>query len=126
MKNKKTNSRTFGILFSIIFFAFSFYPVTKGGNINVYLLVIGSIFLLLTIINSKILIPLEQLWIKFGELLGRIVSPIIMMVIFYFVILPTKILLVLFRKDILNLKLNKRKSYWIQRNEKKTNINEQF
>ena len=126
MKNKKTNSRTFGILFSIIFFAFSFYPATKGENINVYLLVIGSIFLLLTIINSKILIPLEQLWIKFGELLGRIVSPIIMMVIFYFVILPTKILLVLFRKDILNLKLNKRKSYWIKRNEKKTNINEQF
>ena len=103
---KVGSNRNFGIVFSIVFFLISLYPLLKSGDIRVWSLVVSFIYLILGIFNSKILSPFNKLWFKFGLLLGKFVSPLIMMIIFFFVVTPIGILMRLFRKDILNLKFN--------------------
>ena len=76
--------------------------------------------------NSKILSPLNLLWFKFGLLLGKIVSPIVMGIIFFGVVTPISLLLKLFNKDVLNLKKNKGKSYWVEKSKTKSTIKNQF
>ena len=89
-------------------------------------LIISLIFLILGILNSKLLSPLNKLWMRFGLLLGRIVSPIIMGIIYFFVVTPTGLIMKIFRKDLLSLKKNDEKSYWIEKNDEKSNMKNQF
>ena len=125
--NIKINSnRSFGIVFFILFLLISFYPLLNGENISVWSLIISLIFLVLGIFNSKILSPLNRTWFKFGIFLGKIVSPIIMGIIFFAVVTPTGIVMRLFKKDLLNLKLNKNKSYWIKKTDVKSKMKNQF
>ena len=127
MKDIKVGSnRNFGIVFSIVFLLISLYPLLKSGDIRVWSLVLSFIFLILGIFNSKILSPFNKLWFKFGLLLGKFVSPLIMMIIFFFVVTPIGILMRLFRKDVLNLKYNKNKSYWIEKKGPKSKMKNQF
>ena len=84
-------------------------------------------FLFLGLLNSKILTPLNKLWFRFGLFLGKIISPIIMGVIFFLVVTPIGLLMRFFGKDVLNLKLNKKKSsYWIEKNGPKSKMKNQF
>ena len=125
--NIKINSnRSFGIVFFILFLLISFYPLLNGENISVWSLIISLIFLVLGIFNSKILSPLNRTWFKFGIFLGKIVSPIIMGIIFFAVVTPTGIVMRLFKKDLLNLKLNNNKSYWIKKTDIKSKMKNQF
>ncbi len=125
--NIKINSnRSFGIVFFILFLLISFYPLLNGENISVWSLIISLIFLVLGIFNSKILSPLNRTWFKFGIFLGKIVSPIIMGIIFFAVVTPTGIVMRLFKKDLLNLKLNNNKSYWIKKTDVKSKMKNQF
>tara|TARA_B100001027_G_C16036613_1_gene227962 strand:- start:68 stop:466 length:399 start_codon:yes stop_codon:yes gene_type:complete len=125
--NIKINSnRSFGIVFFILFLLISFYPLLNGENIRVWSLIISLIFLVLGIFNSKILSPLNRTWFKFGIFLGKIVSPIIMGIIFFAVVTPTGIVMRLFKKDLLNLKLNNNKSYWIKKTDVKSKMKNQF
>ena len=128
MKDIKVGSnRNFGIVFSIVFLLISLYPLLKSGDIRVWSLVVSFIFLILGIINSKILSPFNKLWFKFGLLLGKFVSPLIMMIIFFFVVTPIGILMRLFRKDVLNLKFNnKKETYWIEKKGPKSKMKNQF
>ena len=127
MKDIKVGSnRNFGIVFSIIFLLISLYPLLKSGDIRVWSLVVSFIFLILGIVNSKILSPFNKLWFKFGLLLGKFVSPLIMMIIFFFVVTPIGILMRLFRKDVLNLKFNNKETYWIEKNGPKSKMKNQF
>ena len=80
------------------------------------------VFLFLGISNSKILTPLNKLWMKFGLLLGNIVAPIVMGIVYFGVVTPTGILLRLFGKDILMLKKNKNSSYWLNKDNKNNNM----
>jgi hypothetical protein len=84
------------------------------------------VFLFLGISNSKILTPLNKLWMKFGLLLGNIVAPIVMGIVYFGVVTPTGILLRLFGKDILMLKKNKNSSYWLNKDNKNNNMKNQF
>ena len=123
---KITSNRSFGIVFFVVFILVALYPLIYSGEIRIWSLVLSLIFLILGLLNSKILNPLNKLWFKFGIILGKIISPLIMGIIFFLVVTPTGLIMRLLRKDILNLKYNKDKSYWIKKNEKKNNMKNQF
>ena len=89
-------------------------------------LFLSFVFLVLGLMNSKILSPLNLLWFKFGILLGKIVSPVVMGIIFFLVVTPISIILKIFGKDVLNLKFNNNKTYWIEKNGPKSNMKKQF
>ena len=112
---KISSNRSFGIVFFVVFLLIALYPLTHGGEIRIWSLIISIIFLILGLFNSKILAPLNKIWFKFGILLGRIVSPLIMGIIFFLVVTPIGLIMRAFGKDLLNLKYNKDKSYWIKK-----------
>jgi len=123
---KISSNRSFGIVFFILFLVLSIYPILKGGNINYYLLVISLVFLILGIMNSKMLNPLNLLWFKFGIILGKFVSPVVMAIIYFLGITPISLLLKLFKKDILHLKNNNKNTYWINKKKSLTSMKDQF
>lgn len=125
MKNTTTN-KNFGIVFFIVFLLISIYPLINDEHIRIWSLFISIIFLVLGLLNSRLLNPLNNIWFKFGLLLGKIISPIIMGIIFFFVVTPIAILMKLLNKDLLNLKFNKNKTYWIEKSGPKSKMNNQF
>ena len=120
------SNRSFGIVFFIVFVLIGFYPLINDGNLRLWSLIISLIFLILGLINSKILTPLNVLWFKFGIFLGKIVSPFVMSVIFFLVVTPIGILMRVIKKDLLNLKYNNNKSYWIEKGGPKSKMKNQF
>jgi hypothetical protein len=126
IKLKISSNRSFGIVFFILFLVLSIYPVLKDGNINYYLLLVSSVFLILGIMNSKLLSPLNLLWFKLGIILGKFVSPLVMAMIYFLGITPISLLLKLFKKDILHLKKNDKKTYWINKKKSVTTMKDQF
>ena len=127
MDDTKINSnKSFGIVFFIVFLLIAFYPLINQENIRIWSLVISLVFLILGLKNSNILSPLNKIWFKFGILLGKIISPIVMGMIYFLVVTPTGLLMRLFGKDILNLKFNNDRSYWIEKKEPKSKMKNQF
>ena len=120
------SNRSFGIVFFIFFFLISLYPTLNNENINLYFLSISIVFLILGLLNSKLLNPLNKLWFKFGILLGNLISPIIMGLVYFFVITPIAMLLKIFNKDVLNLKQNKKNTYWIDKIKSESTMKDQF
>ena len=120
------SNRSFGIVFSIVFLLIAIYPLINNEELRIWSLVIAIIFLGLGLINSKALTPLNKLWFKFGLLLGRIISPIVMGLIFFLVVTPIGLIMRIIGKDLLNLKLNKDKSYWIEKTGPKSKMKNQF
>ncbi len=120
------SNRSFGLVFSIVFLIIAIYPLINSEGLRVWSLIIAIIFLVLGLINSKILTPLNKLWFKFGILLGKIVSPVIMAVIFFLVVTPIGLFMRMIGKDLLNLKFNKNKSYWIEKSGPKSKMSNQF
>ena len=126
-EKKESSNKSFGIVFFIVFFIIGLWPLLNSGGIRVWALLIGVIFLLLGLFNSKILTPLNKLWFKFGKLLGFIVAPIVMGVIFFLIITPTGFIMKMLGKDLLNKKYNNKiKSYWINREKSKSTMKQQF
>ena len=125
-KIKVSSNKSFGIVFSIFFLFISIYLFLNEYPTYYWSLFVSVIFLLLGLMNSKILSPLNLLWFKFGLLLGKIVSPFVMGIIFFVVVTPISILLKIFGKDVLNLKFNNNKTYWIDKNGPKSNMKKQF
>lgn len=130
MKKKEikiSSNKSFGIVFFVIFLVVALWPLINEGEIRIWSIVISIIFLFLGLINSKILTPLNTLWFRFGILLGKIFSPIVMGIIYFGVITPIGILMKLIGKDILNLKQNKKSStYWIKKEKVISNMKNQF
>ena len=125
-KIKTSSNKSFGIVFFIVFLIIALYPLIKDGDIRLWSLIVSLIFLILGLINSTILTPLNRLWFKFGIFLGKIVSPIILGTIFFLIVTPTGLLLRLFGKDVINLKYNKDNSYWIKKTGPKSKMKDQF
>ena len=126
MKYKNQN-RSFGLLFFIVFLALALWPLTKKGEINIYLISIALIFLALGLLNSKILSPLNKAWIKFGEILGRVIAPIVMAIVYFLILTPISLLVRLFGKDLIGMKFsNDIKSYWIKRKKHIGSMDKQF
>ena len=120
------SNRSFGIVFFTVFLIIATYPLINNGELRIWSLILSLIFLILGLLNSKILYPLNKIWFKFGLLLGRIVSPLVMVIIFFLVVTPIGLLMRILNKDLLNLKFNKSKSYWIEKNEQKSKMKNQF
>ena len=125
MKNNSTN-KSFGIIFFIFFLIISFWPLLNDEEIRVWALIVSLIFLILAILKPYLLTPLNRIWIRFGFVLGGIVSPIIMGIIFFTIVTPTGFLMRIFSKDYLNLKKNSNKTYWINSISKKSKMKDQF
>ena len=126
MKPNIGSNRSFGIVFFIVFLFISLYPLTYSGEIRIWSVIISFIFLVLGLFNSKILTPLNKYWFKFGIFLGKIISPMIMGIIFFLVVTPTGLIMRLLGRDVLNLKYNKSQSYWIEKNGPKSKMKNQF
>ena len=128
MKKKKSisSNKSFGILFFLFFFFYGIWPVLSSNDIRIWSLVVSIVFLILGLLNSKILSPLNNYWIKFGELLGKIISPIVMGFIYFGIVTPMAIIIRLLKKDLLNIKFNKKSSYWINRNKNIGSMKKQF
>jgi len=122
----KSSNRSFGIVFFVVFFIIALYPIINDGNLRIWSLLVSLIFLTLGLINSKVLTPLNIIWFKFGIFLGKIVSPLIMGTIFFFVVTPIGILMRILNKDILNLKYNNKSTYWIEKSGPKSKMKNQF
>ena len=126
MKSQSSN-RSFGLLFFIVFLILGVWPLKNSGNLNLYLIGISSIFLVLGLINSKLLSPLNKTWIKFGELLGLIIAPIVMAFVYFIFLTPISFIVRIFGKDLLGIKLNKKiDSYWIKRKKNFGSMRKQF
>ena len=126
-KIKIGSNKSFGIVFSIIFLLIALYPLIKSSDIRFWSLLISAIFFFLGLINSFILTPLNKLWFQFGLILGKIFSPIIMGIIFFFVVTPIGLLMKILKKDLINLKFNNQiKTYWIEKNDPKSKMSNQF
>ena len=124
---KVGSNRSFGIVFFVVFFLVALYPlIIYGGEIRIWSAIISLTFLVLGLLNSKILTPLNKLWFKFGIFLGKIVSPIVMGVIFFLVVTPIAILMRMLNKDVLNLKYNNKSTYWIEKSGPKSKMKNQF
>ncbi len=120
------SNKSFGLVFFIVFLIISLYPLINGQSFRLWSLIISLIFLVLGLLNSKFLAPLNKVWFKFGLFLGKIISPIVMGIIFFLVVTPTGLIMRILGKDLLNLKYNKNKSYWIEKTGPKSKMNNQF
>ena len=123
---KVGSNKSFGVVFFLVFLLISLYPLINDGTLRIWSFVISIIFLILGILNSKILSPLNKIWFKFGLLLGKIISPIVMSIIFFIVVTPIGLILRLFKKDVLNLKFNNNNTYWIEKSGPKSKMKNQF
>ena len=123
---KTSSNRSFGIVFFIVFLLVAIYPFFKNGDIRLWSLLVSSIFLILGLINSNILTPLNKIWFKFGIFLGKMISPVIMGIIFFLVVTQIGFIMRLMGKDVLSLKFNNNKSYWIEKTDPKSKMKNQF
>ena len=122
----KTNNRGFGLLFFLVFILIGFWPLKSGQNLTIYFVIISLPFLILGILNSKVLTPFNKAWIKFGELLGRFIAPAVMALVYFFILTPISLIVRIVGKDLLQIKFSKEKSYWIKRKKDLGSMNKQF
>ena len=125
-KIKISSNRSFGIVFFILFLIISIYPLYKDEEIKTWGIIIAVIFLILGLFNSSILSPLNKIWFKFGIFLGNFISPIVMGIIFFGVVTPTSLIMRILGKNLLGLKKDNKKSYWIERSKIKSSMKDQF
>ena len=125
-KIKLPTNRNFGMVFSIVFLLISLWPLLSQNEIRIWSLTISGIFFILGIFNSKLLLPLNKIWFKFGMLLGNFIAPIVMGIVFFLVVTPTGLIMRLLGKDLLNLKKNNKNSYWIEKDNSNSNLKNQF
>ena len=120
------SNKSFGIVFCIFFLIVSLYPLINGESIRLWSIILSGIFLILGLLNSRVLTPLNILWFKFGILLGRFISPIVMGLVFFLVVTPTGIIMRLFKKDLLKIKFSENETYWIKKSGPKSKMKNQF
>ena len=123
---KIASNRSFGIVFFLFFLIVSIFPLLKDENIRIWSLIIALAFLILGLLNSKVLTPLNKIWFKFGILLGSFVSPIVMGIVFFAIVTPTSLIMRVLGKNLLNLKKGNKKTYWIERSKIESKMKNQF
>ena len=117
---KKSNNRSFGILFCIVFLLIAIWPLISSNPIRYWAIVLSITFLILGVVDSKLLSPLKDYWIKLGEILGKVIAPLVMSLVFFIILTPIGLILRIFGKDLLKLKKNKKSSYWLSRGDLKS------
>ncbi len=125
-KIKLPSNRNFGIVFFLVFLIISIWPILSQNEIRIWSLIISGIFLVLGIFNSKLLLPLNKIWFKFGIFLGNFIAPIVMGIVYFMVVTPTGLIMKMLGKDLLNLKRNNKNTYWIEKDNSNNNLKNQF
>ena len=126
MKSQSSN-KSFGLLFFVVFLIIGLWPLKNGESLNFYFIIASVIFLILGLLNSKLLSPLNKSWIKLGEILGIIIAPIVMAFVYFVILTPISIIVRVFGKDLLGLKFLKEKdTYWIKRKKILGSMKKQF
>tara|TARA_Y100000287_G_C13935152_1_gene216707 strand:- start:96 stop:476 length:381 start_codon:yes stop_codon:yes gene_type:complete len=126
MKSQSSN-KSFGLLFFVVFLIIGLWPLKNGESLNFYFIIASVIFLILGLLNSKLLSPLNKSWIKLGEILGIIIAPIVMALVYFAILTPISIIVRVFGKDLLGLKFLKEKdTYWIKRKKNLGSMKKQF
>ncbi|WP_415313062.1 SxtJ family membrane protein [Candidatus Pelagibacter sp. Uisw_106] len=123
---KLPTNRNFGAVFFFVFLIISLFPLLKNENIRIWSIIIALVFLVLGLLNSKFLTPLNKIWFKFGIILGRLVSPIVMGIVFFTIVTPTSLIMKSLGKNLLNLKRGSQKTYWIKKSKIKSKMKNQF
>ena len=127
MNNKSISSnKSFGIVFFVVFLIVALYPLLENESVRLWSIILSAIFLILGMLDSKFLTPLNKIWFKFGILLGSIVSPIVMGVVFFAIVTPTSVIMMVLGKNLLNLKKDNKNTYWIARSKIKSKMKNQF
>ena len=125
--NEQSSPKSFGVVFSIVFLMVALYPLINSEDIRTWALFLSAIFLLLAFLAPNVLLVPNKLWFKFGMLLGSIIAPIVMALVYFLTVLPTGLIMRLLGKDLLKQKLDKNaKSYWIKRTEPMGSMKNQF
>ena len=123
---KLPTNKNFGTVFFLVFLIISLFPFLKNENIRIWSIIIALIFLVLGLLNSKILTPLNKIWFRFGIILGNFVSPIVMGIVFFTIVTPTSLIMRVLGKNLLNLKKGNKKTYWIEKSKIKSKMKNQF
>ena len=127
VSTEQSSEKSFGLVFSIFFLIVALYPLLTSSSLRMWALVLSIIFLLLAVLAPKILVLPNKLWFKFGLLIGSIVAPIVMSLVYFVTVVPTGLFMRLLGKDLLKQKLDKNaKSYWIERKESIGSMKNQF
>jgi hypothetical protein len=120
------SNKSFGIVFFVFFLLVGIFPLFSNGNIRTWSIILSIVFLILGLLSSSILSPLNKIWFKFGILLGNIVSPVVLGIVFFIIVTPTSLIMKILGKDILGLKKSIKKTYWIEKIETKSKMKNQF
>ena len=124
---KKSSEKSFGILFGVVFIIISVWPLFYSNSLRVWSLILAITFFLITFLKPSLLKPFNNAWIKLGELLGRIIAPIVMAIVYFLILTPISLLVRLFGKDLIGMKFsNDIKSYWIKRKKHLGSMDKQF
>ena len=126
METKKNSTKSFGILFFIVFFVIGVWPVFNSENLRLWSIILSFLFLISGLVNANFLNPLNRAWIKFGEILGKIIAPVVMFLIFFVLITPLSFVIRIFGKDLLKTRLSNKTSYWIKREKDAGTMKRQF
>ena len=121
-----SSNKSFGLVFFIVFLIVALYPLLENESVRLWSIILSAIFLILGMLDSKFLTPLNKIWFKFGILLGSIVSPIVMGIVFFAIVTPTSLIMRALGKNLLNLKKNNKKTYWIERSKIESKMKNQF
>jgi hypothetical protein len=123
---KKSSEKSFGIIFAFLFFLYGIWPLLSATEIRVWSVIAAVVFLALAFLQPKLLKPLNHYWIKLGEILGKIIAPLVMALVFFAILTPTSFLVRILGKDLLRLKFSKKKTYWLKRSKNITTMDKQF
>lgn len=109
------SNRKFGFFFSVVFALVGAYFFNVAVSIAYCFLAMAVVFLIVTLIKAELLLPLNKLWMRFGLLLGLIINPSVLAIIYFGVFTPVNLLMKILGRDELGLKLSERPSYWKER-----------
>ena len=122
----KSSEKNFGLFFSAIFFLIGFWPLLSTSPLRLWSIILAIVLLTVALVRPKLLKPLNYTWIKLGEILGKIIAPIIMGLVFFIILTPISFLVRASGKDLLRLKFSDNDTYWIKREKNITTMNKQF
>ena len=118
--------KNFGLVFSLFFICIGLFPILFSNKINIIFCLISFIFLFFSIFYSKIFYYPNIIWFKFGILIGNLISPLIMMLIYFGTVTPTGVIMKSIGKDLLKEKKNNNKTYWVKKIKYNSSMKNQF